>query len=311
MPTPDGDAGEGIGAANPFPDDPDIERHAAYEFDQTGPDRFRSRPLPSGLLRLYGGMIVSQALAAMQMTVPADKLVHAMHLFYQRAGLTDRALDFAIERDTDGRSFAQRRVAVTQEGQPVAYALASFQTPEAGGVHQDVMPDVAGPDGLEPLPAILARRLADVPLRHRPFWCRRQQFEWRPVEEFFIGEPAVRPARRHFWFRANAVVEAPLHVHQRLLAYASDTHIMQTALRPLGLCWTDDHLQTSSLDHAIWFHGNFRVDEWLLYALDSPVASGARVLGTGKVFRRDGMLVATVVQQGLARLLDQKREGKI
>lgn len=296
---------------NPFPDDPDAEREEAYRFDQTDADRFQSRVMPSGLLRLYGGMIVSQALAAMRLTVPEDKDAHALHLFYQRAGLTDRPLQFAVERDTDGRSFAQRRVAVTQDGQPVAYAMASFQTAEAGGVQQYPMPDVPGPDALEPLAAILARRLEDIPLRHRPFWCRRQQFDWRPVESFPIGDAKVRPARRHFWLRANAAVEAPLHVHQRLLAYASDTHIMQTGLRPLGLCWTDDHLQTSSLDHAIWFHGTFRVDEWLLYVLDSSVASGARVLGTGQVFRQDGTLVATVAQQGLARVLSEKREGKI
>ena len=296
---------------NPFPDDPDAEREAAYRFDQTDVDRFQSRVMPSGLLRLYGGMIVSQALAAMRMTVPDDKDAHALHLFYQRAGLTDRPLQFAVERDTDGRSFAQRRVAVTQDGQRVAYAMASFQTAEAGSVQQYPMPDVPRPDELEPLAAILGRRLEDVPLRHRPFWCRKQQFDWRPVESFPIGDAKVRPARRNFWLRANAAVEAPLHVHQRLLAYASDTHIMQTGLRPLGLCWTDDHLQTSSLDHAIWFHGTFRVDEWLLYALDSSVASGARVLGTGKVFRQDGTLVATVAQQGLARVLREKREGKI
>lgn len=296
---------------NPFPDDPDLEREALFDFEQTGPDAFRTKPLPSGLLRLYGGMIVAQALAAMRATVPEDKDAHALHLFYQRAGLIDRPLDFAVERDTDGRSFAQRRVAVTQDGVPVAHAMASFQVAEDGAVHQEAMPAVAGPEGLEPLPEILARALDDVPARHRPFWCRRQQFEWRPVEHFPIRNATPRPAQRHFWMRANATVDAPLQVHQRLLAYASDTHIMQTGLRPLGISWTDDHLQTSSLDHAIWFHNPFRVDEWLLYALDSPVASGARVMGTGKVFRQDGTLVATVAQQGLARMLDEPREGKI
>ena len=296
---------------NPFPDDPDIERAAIFEFDQTGPDSFRSRPLPSGLLRLYGGMIVAQALAAMRATVPDDKDAHAMHLFYQRAGLCDRPLDFAVERDTDGRSFAQRRVSVTQDGARIAYAMASFQAAEPAPAQHEAMPAVPGPDAREPLATILARAMAEVPERHRPFWCRRQQFDWRPVEDFPIRQSQVLPAQRHFWLRANAVIDAPLHVHQRLLAYASDTHIMQTGLRPLGIAWTDDHLQTSSLDHAIWFHNPFRVDEWLLYALDSPVASGARVLGTGKLFRRDGTLVATVMQQGLARMLDAKREGKI
>ncbi|WP_298287794.1 acyl-CoA thioesterase II [Novosphingobium sp.] len=296
---------------NPFPDDPDLEREALFEFEQTGADSWRTRPLPSGLLRLYGGMIVAQALDAMRLTVPDDKHAHAIHLFYQRAGLTDRPLDLKVERDTDGRSFAQRRVAVTQDGMPVAYAMGSFQVAEEGAAHQDAMPAVAGPEGLEPLPAIFARAMDDVPARHRPFWCRRQMFEWRPVEHFPIRLATPQPAQRHFWLRTNASVDGPLYVHQRLLAYASDTHIMQTGLRPLGIAWTDDHLQTSSLDHAIWFHNPFRVDDWLLYALDSPVASGARVMGAGKIFRRDGTLVATVAQQGLARMLDVVREGKI
>ena len=263
--------------ADTFPDDPDFERQHAYLLEQTGADFYRSAPMPSGLLRLDGGLIVSQALAAMQRTAPADKDVHALHVFYQRPGMIGRPLDFAVSRETDGRSFAQRRVAVTQDGEPVAQAMASFQVAEDGGLQQSAMPDVPPPEGLEPLALILARHADTLAPRHRPFWCRRQQFDWRPVEHFPIGEPAVvRPARRHFWFRANAVVDGPLAQHKRLLAYASDTHILQTGLRPLGIDWTDERLQTSSLDHAIWFHAPFRVDDWMLYALDSPVASGAR-----------------------------------
>lgn len=294
-----------------FPDDPDTERTQAFEFDQIGPDRFQSRPLPSGLLRLYGGMIVAQALAAMRLTTPEDKDAHALHLFYQRPGLTDRPLIFAVERDADGHSFAQRRVAVTQDGKPIAHAMASFQIHEPGRAHQAPMPNVPDPSTLEPLTAIFDRELAALPARHHPFWRRKQMFDWRPVENFQIGDAAVYPAQRHFWFRANAAIDAPLHVQQRLLCYACDTHIMQNALRPLGIAWADDHLQSSSLDFAIWFHAPFRVDEWMLYALDSPASSGARVLGAGSVFRQDGVLAATVIQQGLARMLGEKREGKI
>ncbi|MEO0030846.1 MAG: hypothetical protein RIS94_604 [Pseudomonadota bacterium] len=297
--------------ADTFPDDPDLECEEAYHFDRTGDDRFQTRPQPSGLLRLYGGLIVSQALAAMQATVPEDKPAHALHLFYQRPGLIDRPLDIAVFRETDGRSFAQRRAAVTQDGAPIAQAMASFQSDEPGLTQQIPMPEVPPPYALEPLASILARRISELPARHRPFWCRRQQFDWRPAEPFTIGDSQPRRAARHFWFRANGTVTGGLGVQQRLLAYATDTHIMQTGLRPLGLCWADDRLQTSSLDHAIWFHAPFRVDEWLLYAMDSPAASGARVLCTGNVFRQDGTLVATVTQQGLARVLDTVREGKI
>ena len=296
---------------NPFPDDPAEEAAALLRLADTGPDRFRTHPVPSGLLRLYGGQIVAQALGAMRLTVPSGKVAHALHLFYQRPGLTDRPLDLAVERDTDGRSFAQRRVAVTQDGAPVAYAMASFQVPESSGLHQDPMPDVPGPADLPPLARFFADNLADVPDRQRPFWCRRQMFDWRPVEPFHLGPITPMPARRHFWFRAQVPFTDSPEMHQTLLAYASDTHIIQGGLRPMGIAWDDAHLQISSLDHAVWFHQPCRVDDWLLYVIDSPVASGSRVLGTGTIHARDGTLVATVVQQGLARMLDAPREGKI
>ncbi|WP_328806836.1 acyl-CoA thioesterase II [Novosphingobium aerophilum] len=296
---------------HPFPDDPAVEARDLLRFDRPGPDRFRSHPAPSGLLRLYGGQIVAQALTAMRETVPPDKVAHALHLFYQRPGLTDRPLDFAVERDTDGRSFAQRRVAVTQDGAPVAHAMASFQVTEDSALHQDAMPRVPGPETLEPLARFFTERFAEVPERQRPFWCRRQMFDWRPVEPFHLGPIEPRPARRHFWLRAQVPFPDSPEVHQTLLAYASDTHIIQGGLRPMGIAWDDPCLQISSLDHAIWFHQSCRVDDWLLYVVDCPVASGARVLGTGTLFRRDGALVATVVQQGLARMLDAPRIGKI
>nr|WP_281384725.1 acyl-CoA thioesterase domain-containing protein [Novosphingobium piscinae] len=262
-------------------------------------------------MRLYGGQIVAQALAALRATVPEDKQAHALHLFYQQPGLIDRPLDFAVARDSDGRSFARRRVSVTQDGAPIAHAMASFQTPEPGGLHQDAMPAVPGPETLPPLSALFAAQAASLPARHRPFWCRPQLIDWRPVEPFPFGPIAPLPARRHFWLRARVPVAPEEFVHQALLAYASDTHIIQGGLRPLGIAWADDHLQTSSLDHTIWFHQPARIDDWLLYVLDCPAASQSRVLGSGAIYRRDGALVATVMQQGLARVLDSPREGKI
>ncbi|MDE2618655.1 MAG: acyl-CoA thioesterase II [Sphingomonadales bacterium] len=296
---------------DPFPDDPAEEAAALLRFTVTEPDRFRTHPVPSGLLRLYGGQVVAQALGAMRATVPAGKLPHALHLFYQRPGLTDRPLDLAVTRDTDGRSFAQRRVAVTQDGAPIAYAMASFQAPEDSGQHQDPMPQVPAPETLEPLARFFADRFAAVPERQRPFWCRQQMFDWRPVEPFHLGPITPRPARRHFWLRARVPFADTPEMHQSLLAYASDTHIIQGGLRPMGIAWDDAHLQISSLDHAVWFHQPCRVDDWLLYVLDCPAATSARVLGTGTIYARDGRVVATVVQQGLARMLDAPREGKI
>ncbi len=296
---------------NPYPDDPELERRLAYEFEEIGPDRFRVGPIPSGLLRLYGGMVLSQSLAAARLTVPLDKVTHSLHAYFLQPGLTDRPVEFAVTRESDGRTFANRTVRMTQEGAPIVNLMASFKAPEPSGRHAFAMPDVPPPEGLTSLAELVAAYGDRLPERHRPFWRRAQQVDWRPIGFFPFDERKIRPAARNFWFRFNGMVGGPLDVHQRLLAYASDLHIFHTALGPLGIGWANDFLQSSSLDHAIWFHDEFRVDEWMLYALDSPAATDALALGRGNVFRRDGTLVATVSQQGLARMLEEKREGKL
>lgn len=298
-------------AANPYPDDPALERHAAYAFEQVGEDRFRVQPGPSGLLRLFGGAVLSQCLAAAQRTVPDDRIVHSLHAYFLKPGLVDRPLDCAVTRESDGRSFASRTVRMTQDGQPIVQMMTSFKTREDAPRQAVAMPDVPPPETLESLDALMARYGERLPERHRPFWWRRQMFEWRPVDRFRFDEEDVGPASRALWFRLNGTEDGPAPVQQRLLTYASDMHIFHTALAPLGLRWSSDFLQSSSLDHALWFHDDFRVDDWLLYALESPAASNALALGRGHIFRRDGRLVATVSQQGLIRVLAEKREGKL
>lgn len=296
---------------NPYIDDPEAERSLGYQFEEIGADHFRVAPVPSSLLRLYGGMVVSQCLAAARLTVPTDKAAHSLHAYFLQPGMTDRPLDFTVSRESDGRTFANRFVRLTQDGAPILNLMASFKAPEPSGRHGFPMPDVPPPEGLTSLAELVAAYGDKLPERHRPFWRRRQQVDWRPVEFFPFDEGGVRPPRRHFWFRIDGVVEGPLDVHQRLLTYASDLHIFHTALGPLGVGWANDFLQSSSLDHAIWFHDTFRADEWMLYAMDSPAASDALAMGRGTIFRRDGTLVATVTQQGLARRLEEKREGKL
>jgi acyl-CoA thioesterase-2 len=173
------------------------------------------------------------------------------------------------------------------------------------------MPEVADPESLPSLADLVSAFGDRLPERHRPFWGRRQQVDWRPVEPFRFDERHFGPPIRHLWFRFDGPVEDALHVQQRLLTYASDLHIFHTALAPLSLGWANDYLQSTSLDHAIWFHDTFRADQWLLYALDSPAATNALALGRGNIFRQDGTLVATVSQQGLIRMLSEKREGKL
>ncbi|GFM31341.1 acyl-CoA thioesterase II [Novosphingobium sp. PY1] len=300
-----------VSAANCFPDDPEIERELAYAFERTGEDRFRVAPVPSGLLRLFGGMVVSQCLAAARLTVETGKEAHSLHGYFYKPGQVDIANDFAVTREMDGRSFSNRLVRMTQNGEPLMNLMVSFKAPEPSASHAVTMPGVPPPEALPRISDLVEDFGPALPERHRPFWQRRQQVEWRPVEPFPFDNREVLPATRHFWFRIHGQIGDELHVHQRLLAYASDLHIFHTGLGPMALGWANDYLQTASLDHAIWFHQPFRIDEWLLYALDSPAASNALALGRGNVFKRDGTLVATVSQQGLARILDGKREGKL
>ncbi|WP_240654912.1 acyl-CoA thioesterase [Croceicoccus ponticola] len=297
--------------SNPFPDDPLVERQGLFAFEETGSDRFRVAPVPSGLLRQYGGAITAQCFAAACETVGPEKQAHSLHAYFAKPGLIDRPNEFAVSRETDGRSFATRSVRLTQDGAPLMNCMVSFKTPEDSASHALPMPDVPAPETLKPLARIVEEMKPDLPVRHHPFWTRRQQIDWRPVEpfRFFGGEPMA--PHRHFWFRFEGPVEPGLRVQQRLLVYASDLHIFHTGIGPLGQGWADDYMQTSSLDHAVWFHDEFQVDEWLLYALDSPAAGNALALGRGHVFRRDGALVATVSQQGLSRVLTEKREGKL
>lgn len=295
----------------PYIDDPELERRIAYQFQEIAADHYRVAPVPSSLLRLYGGMALSQCLAAARLTVPEDKVAHSLHAYFLQPGHTDRAVDFTVTRESDGRTFANRTVRMTQDGAPIINLMASFKAPEPSARHAFPMPDAPPPENLVSLAELVADYGDRLPERHRPFWRRRQQVDWRPIGFFPFDERKVRPATRNFWFRFNGRIDGPLHLHQCLLAYASDLHIFHTALGPLGIGWANDFLQSSSLDHAIWFHDAFRVDEWMLYALDSPAATDALALGRGNIFRRDGTLVATVSQQGLARMLEEKREGKL
>ncbi len=301
---------------NPFPDDPLEEREALYAYRETSPDRFRVDPIETGLLRQYGGAITSQCFAAACLTVGVDKVAHSLHAYFARPGLIDRPNDFAVSRETDGRSFATRLVRMTQGDELLMNCMVSFKAPEDAPRAHVAMPDVAAPETLPPMAETIHAMKADLPARHHAFWTRRQQVDWRPVEPFTFFAGAPRSPRRHFWFRFEGPVGTgpdgdTLAVHQRLLVYASDLHIFQTGLGPLGQGWASDYMQMSSLDHAVWFHDTFRVDDWLLYALDGPAAGNAMSLGQGHVFRRDGTLVATVTQQGLARVLREKREGKL
>jgi acyl-CoA thioesterase-2 len=220
-------------------------------------------------------------------------------------------IEYQVIQDRDGRSFSARRVEAWQEGQLLVTLSASFHDDEPGLEHQFAKPDVPEPEALESLRTVIDPVVERFPESLQEFWKCDMGIEFRAVEPFmpFTGEP--RPPVRHFWMRANNVsASASRAMHRAVLAYASDMHILDTGLLPLGAGWAEPTGGDASLDHALWFHGDFRVDDWLLYAMDSPRACGNRFLGRGLIYTRDGTLVASVTQEGLIRLRVQRGDAR-
>ena len=260
--------------------------------------------------RLYGGQLVSQALAAVMRTVPADRKVHSCHAYFVRPGRAEMTLQYRVSRDRDGQSFSMRRVEGWQNGEMLIAMSASFHVDEDGPTHQFAMPTVPPPENLPSTNMVLAPVVSSFPEAVRSFWENDIGIEYRPVEPFVPLGCEPRPARRSFWMRASSPlgIAADSPLHSAMLAYASDMHILDTGLLPLGYGCAEPTLGDASLDHAIWFHAPLRADDWLLYAMDSPVASHSRFLARGQVFRRDGQLVASVTQEGLIRIPPQEFE---
>jgi len=208
---------------------------------------------------------------------------------------------YQVERSRDGRSYSNRRVVAVQHGRPILNLAASFHHPEPGFDHQETMPDVAGPDGLTPSIEIQAAVIDQVPEKMRRLLAHRPPFEFRPVEPPKFLEPAARPARKHVWMRAwNPLPDEPA-LHRNLLAYVSDYELLGTATLPHDLDFARRPVQMASIDHALWFHRSFRVDDWLLYAFDSPSNFGGRGYSRGQIFTGDGSLIASVAQEGVIR----------
>jgi acyl-CoA thioesterase-2 len=262
---------------------------------------FRGQSQDLGWGAVFGGQVLGQALSAAEQTVPEGRTVHSLHGYFLRTGDAKQAIIYDVDRIRDGKSFTTRRVNAIQKGHAIFSLAASFQNVEPGIDHQAEMPDVPPPDGL-PSELDLARRFKDfIPEEMRVRALAERPIEVRPVDPVNPLQPDVRPPRRFVWYRAVGALPDDPSLHQYLLAYASDFNLLGTAMLPHGMSWVDRRLQVASLDHAMWFHRPFRMDDWILYALDSPSASGARGLARGQFFTRDGKLVASTAQEGLIR----------
>ncbi len=263
---------------------------------------FRGQSQDLGWGTVFGGQVLGQALSAAVQTVPPDRQVHSLHAYFLRPGDVKSPIVYDVDRSRDGRSFTTRRVVAIQGGRPILNMACSFQGDEPGVQHQDPMPEVPPPESLrsdrERAAALAARLPPAVRQRltaERPFDVRSTD----PDDDPF--QPTPRPPRRMMWMRsASPLPDAPA-LHRYLLAYVSDFGFVGSALLPHGVSWLTPGLQIASIDHAVWFHQPFRCDEWLLHAMESPAAHGARGFVRGQVFTRDGRLVASTAQEGLIR----------
>ena len=265
-------------------------------------DRFRGRSQDLGWGAIFGGQVLGQALSAAAQTVASERPVHSLHGYFLRAGDLGRAILYDVERLRDGHSFSTRRVVAVQEGEAIFCLEASFQREEVGFEHQDEAPSVPEPDELRSEREIAQELAERLPEPLRTMATAERPIEIRPVDPRNPMLPAVKPPDRNMWYRAVDRLPDDPSLHRYLLAYASDFSFLGTSMDPHGVSWLTPGMQVASLDHAMWFHRPFRLDEWLLYAVESPSASGGRGLVRGRFFDRQGRLVASAAQEGLIRM---------
>ncbi len=277
------------------------------DIEELDTDLFRGRSLPQPGGRVFGGQVLAQSLLAAARTVDDARPPHSVHGYFLRAGDAGRGITFTVERLRDGRSFSARRVHAMQNGQPILTLTASFQEEQPGLEHTDSPPAATPPP--ESVPSAL-EVLGAVSHPVATFWTQTAAFDIRHVEESIYLDPAATSTSRQMvWMRARGVVPgtgpAAEVLHRALMAYACDQVMLEPLLRRHGRSWATRGLSIASLDHAMWFHRPACVDEWLLYVQYAPSASGGRGLGSARVYRQDGTLVASIAQEGMIRVPDE------
>lgn len=258
----------------------------------------RTQWMPHG--RVFGGQVLAQALIAAMRTMVDGRAPHSLHSYFLRPGDINKEIAFSVEILRDGRSFSARRVHALQDGLPIFSMIASFQDPDAGLEHQSLMPQGVTPPEQLPSAADLLSAF-DHPATN--YWSKARPFDLRHASEPVYLQPAKQhTAEQLIWFKALSELPDDPQLQAAALAYASDYSILESILRRHGLSWAHPGLASASLDHAMWFHRPVRVDQWLLYAQESPSAQNGRGLSLGKIFDRDGKLIASVAQEGMVRI---------
>lgn len=276
----------------------DLLQHLTLEHLEENLYRGNSRDI--GNPNVYGGQVLAQALAAATETVEG-RASHSLHAYFLRPGNKKEPVLYQVDCIRDGRSYTTRRIVASQGDKPIFNMSASFKTAEGGLEHQSEMPDVPGPEGLKNMTELGQEALADIPDKLERFMNWRRPVELRPVQPTHLLCPEPTPPSREVWIKADGSLPDDPAAHKVLLAYTSDYSLLGTALLPHGLTFAQGTVRAASIDHALWFHRDFRMDDWLLYSMESPNMAHGRGFSRGQFFTRDGVLVASVAQEGMIR----------
>lgn len=270
------------------------------KLEHIGPDRFLGQSHFMGSPNVFGGQVVGQALYAASVTVE-NRRPHSLHSLFLLPGNHQMPIEFEVERLRDGGSFSARRVVAYQEGRCIFVTSISFQNEEEGLSHQKPTPATADPEGLQSSIKAWKEKAAAMKRAFQPV-----PVDFRADHAGSIDSGHVTGTSRQIWTRSPVPLPNDVVTHETLFAYVSDYGLLWTSLQPHGISIGDPRMQIASLDHTIWFHRPFRMDEWLLFAMESPNASGGRGLCLAHVYNRNGILVATLAQEGLIRLQDKR-----
>ncbi len=277
---------------------------------EIGENTFRGETQDLGFRALFGGQVMAQSLSSALKTLPEGEWhAHSFHVYFMLAGTVTDHLEFEVDRLRDGRSFCTRQVKAIQNGRAILTMICSFQQTEEGFEHQAAMPEVKGPDGI-PSQVELARMFRDYfPEKVRDIYTADKPIEMRVLDPVNIFAPTKKDPVKYLWMKADGSLPEDTDLHAKLLAYASDFNLLPTSLHPHARSYGQKGMQMASLDHSVWFHRPFRMDEWLLYAIDSPNAGGGRGFCRGQVFNQKGELVASVAQEGLIRYREPEEKS--
>lgn len=284
----------------------EVKMSSLFELESIEKGLFRGQSWDLGFRALFGGQVLGQALAAAHNTVDDDRVVHSFHTYFLLPGDAKKPVVYDVEVVRDGRSFSARRVKAIQDGRNIFYMTASFQTVEEGMTHQCAgMPDVPDPESLDSDITFYEKNYEKLSTSMQEALSYHKPIDIRTVDAANSFKAQAREPVRHVWLKARDEMDDNLGLHQATLAYASDYHFLSTALQPHGIAVSDKGLRMATIDHAMWFHRPVNLNDWLLYAMESPFSGNSRGIVKGQIFNRAGELVASTMQEGMIRKKDK------